>query len=204
MTPDYSQQLNAIVQALNRPSTPAWQVAVLSALLGFIGGLLAQPLLLIIQERFSLHRMRSVLYRELADLFSAVDTVMAFRQFSGRDLEEWQTAQLRDQLSFEGENYLRSKPELYMQLSERFAADACYRYFHRILDGMPAYNVNASLARAVFADALHDHSIEPGRLRYFLNEERANHLIRRAREIHEQQLALKARLDGPRNSDDAE
>lgn len=100
-------------------------------------------------------------------------------------------------MSFEGEQYLRSKPELYMQLAERFTADACYRYFHRILNEEQWLNVNSALARGVFADSIHDHSLEPERFRYFLGEERANHLIRRTRQIHEENLALKTRMNDP-------
>jgi len=39
MQPNYSEQLKAIVAALNHPTTPAWAIAVLSAILGMIGGI---------------------------------------------------------------------------------------------------------------------------------------------------------------------
>jgi hypothetical protein len=204
MAPDYSHQLDAIARALSQPSTPAWLIAVLSALLGLIGGLLAQPLLLLIKEVFDRHRMRLVLYRELSDLFSIVDSVMSFKELPVSDLHRWQESQLRELMSFEGEKYLRQKPDLYMQLPERFAADACYRHLHRILDEISWLHVNTGLARAVFADAVVKHDLEPERLRYFLGEERANRVIRRAREINDEQTAMRERMNVPNRSSDDE
>jgi hypothetical protein len=202
MAPDYSHQLEAIARALNQPSTPAWRIALLAALLGFISGLLAQALLLLIKEIFDRHRMRLVLYGEISELFFIVDWVMSFKGLPQSDLYRWQESQLRELMSFEGEKYLRQKPDLYMQLPERFAADACYRHFHRILDEKSSLHVNTGVALAVFADAVHECSLEPERLRYFLNEERGNRLIRRAREIHEEQMALNERRKAPHQSSD--
>ena len=65
MVPDYSSQLNAIARALSQPSTPAWKISLLSASVGLLIGLIAQPFVLLIKERFELRRMRFVLYREL-------------------------------------------------------------------------------------------------------------------------------------------
>ena len=42
MQPDYSQPLEEIVKALNRPSTPTWLIAIMSALLGFLASVLSQ------------------------------------------------------------------------------------------------------------------------------------------------------------------
>jgi hypothetical protein len=65
MPPDYSKQLDAIVAALNHSATPAWAIAVLSALLGMIGGIFAQTVLLRVTDRHQRNRMRRVLYTDL-------------------------------------------------------------------------------------------------------------------------------------------
>ena len=139
--------------------------------------------------------MRFVLYRELAELFSKVDWVMSFRELAGSDLYRWQEGQLSELMSFNGEVSLKQKPELYLQLSERFAADMCYRYFHRVLDEKNSLHVNTHLALAVFASALHERSLKPGRLRRFLGKNKANGLNRRAREINDMQTAIRDRMN---------
>ncbi len=196
MAPDYSRQLDTIARALSAPSIPQWKIAVLSTLLGLITGLLAQPFVLLIKEWFDRHGMRRMLYRDLAELFCKVDSVMSFKQLSGTRLYTWQEAQLRELISFEGETYLKQKPEQYMQLPERFAADTCYRQFHRVLDEKNSLHVNTHLALAVFAGAVHERSLDPDWLRRFLdNEEGANRIIRRAREINDEETAMRQRMN---------
>jgi hypothetical protein len=69
MAPDYSRQLDAIIAALNHPATPAWIIAVLSALLGMVGGIFAQVILLRVTDRHQRNRMRRVLYTDLGGYF---------------------------------------------------------------------------------------------------------------------------------------
>jgi len=63
--PDYTAQLNQIVQALNHPTTPAWIIAALSAALGLISGIFAQLVLVRINDAYQRDRMRRVLYTDL-------------------------------------------------------------------------------------------------------------------------------------------
>jgi len=42
MPGDYGPQLEEIVKALNRPSTPTWLIAIISASLGFLASVLSQ------------------------------------------------------------------------------------------------------------------------------------------------------------------
>jgi hypothetical protein len=194
MAPDYSRQLDAIARALSAPSTPQWVIVVSSMLVGLISGVLLDR----IKDWFDRHGMRRMLYRDLAELFCRVDSVMSFKQLSGSQLYTWQEAQLRELISFEGETYLKQKPQLYMQLPERFAADMFYRHLHRVLDEKNSLHVNSYLALAAFAGAVHERSLDPDWLRRFLdNEEAASRIIRRAREINDEQTAIAQRMTAP-------
>jgi hypothetical protein len=65
-SPDYSRQLAEIAKALNRPSTPTWIIVLLSTVVGAISSVLVQMLSLRLADRYKRHKMRRILYHELA------------------------------------------------------------------------------------------------------------------------------------------
>lgn len=104
--PDYSKELQGIVNALNRPSWPVWLVALFSAFLGFVGGVAIESVKLWVHGWFQRRKMRLALYRELASMIFQVDNFV-----NGPDSEvckqqsdplAWQQAQLSKLLSFRG------------------------------------------------------------------------------------------------------
>src|SRR5262249_39168107 len=115
MSPDYTKQLDAIVAALNHPTTPAWRVAFISATLGFLAGLLSRFFDRFLVEWHERRVMRRVLYVDIANMFLAVEDIMSFKELQGSDLYQWQQEQLKAHLKFPGEAYSNGKQDIFMQ-----------------------------------------------------------------------------------------
>jgi hypothetical protein len=179
-TPDYSRQLEEIVKAMNRPTTPVWRVAVFSAFVGLVFGIVAQFLVMLITDLYRRYKMRRVLYCDLAGMFWAVENIMAVTDVPEDDRWRWQRAQLTKALLFRGEKYCLDTPELYMQLPERYAGEMLYPYFHQILDDDKWLNVNTSLALSAFSHVVHSGTLKPMYLRLFLGRKEAGDLRRSA------------------------
>lgn len=199
--PDYSNQLQEIAKALSRPTTPVWLVAAFSALLGVLGGLAGQSLMMVVTDTYRRHKLRRVLYLDLADMFWAVDTIMAFAEMPDQNRWQWQEEQLRRMLVFRGEKYCRDNQEIYIQLPERLAAETLYQRFHDIVDDMHSMQINTGLALRKFADAVHSGSLIPKHFRRFLGSQRATSLLRAVDEYHKRSEELRRKEGLPSNDD---
>jgi hypothetical protein len=140
--PDYSKQLDEIVKALNRPATPQWQIALFSALLGLVVGVVG-PSLMDFRRR---DQMRRVLYLDLIDMFWAVKNIMAVTDIPESDRQRWQREQLKKVLLFRGEKYCVDNLEIYRRLPERRVGEMLYPYFHQIVGDEKGLRANTSLA----------------------------------------------------------
>jgi hypothetical protein len=176
--------VHEMLKALSHP--PWWLVSAFSTLLGavvgFFSGLVGQW---IVADRLGQRNMRRVLYRDLAQMFWAVDRFMNMdpseigAMHSDRLL--WQQDQFRKFLFFQGEKYCLDNPAIYMQLPERFAGQTLYRSFHCILeDPIIAIPLNTRSAVKQFAYYVHDGTLKRKYLRKFLRKEQFRDLLRRA------------------------
>jgi hypothetical protein len=74
---DYTKQLNAIVRGLSqREAFPAWVITLLSLLVGFILGLVAEPIKAWITGRFRLRQLRKIVLGELTKNIQALDNAL--------------------------------------------------------------------------------------------------------------------------------
>jgi len=187
---DYTPELQRIVEALNRPTTPAWLIATFSAVLGVIGGIVGQSLLMPINDFWRLYRLRRLLYTDLAKLFLLLDSTMQQTHLAQPYLSHWQRDQVRTHMSFAAEKYLQSNHDLYIQLPEHSAADVCYANFRKVLDEPFVSHCTAGLALTMFAGAIERGDLEEERFRWFLREPVAAKLLRRVDQLNEQQRAV--------------
>jgi hypothetical protein len=187
--PDYSNQLEEIAKALNRPATPQWVIAAL----GFIGGIITQSLMMLMTDFHRRYEMRRVLYIDLVNMFWAVDGFTDIPQSERFGQKE----QLKKTLLFRGEKHCLDNPEIYIQLSERRAGEMVYPYFHRILDDpQNGLNANIGLALSVFSQVVHDRTLKRMYLRLFLGRRGAATLCHSAEKYYRQDEKLLKRMRG--------
>ena len=149
---DYSQQLDEIVRALDRPSIPAWIVAILGAMIGAVGALVAQLARARYDERRTRQRLTHLLYSDLAEMFLYVDATMTSAlDPDDRFLRQWQIEQLTKVLMFRAEDHLHRNLDIFMSLPERQTADVLYRQFHHIKDDPDSLSVNTNGTLRLFA-----------------------------------------------------
>jgi hypothetical protein len=132
--PDYTEQLKAIVVALNHPTTPSWLVAVLSAILGMISTVLVQTILRTANERLQRNRMRKVLYNNLGDYFMFVYSTLTNQGYSREQQLAWQQEQFEKRIKFSVEDFLNKQPDIYMQLPEYRVAEELYLWLHHTVN----------------------------------------------------------------------
>lgn len=181
--PDYSKQLAEIVQALNRPSWPAWEVALFTSLLAFLFGLVGQFFLMLMTDRYRRRQLQAVLYRDLAALFFRVHMIMDMKpeQIPWDDKMAWIKDQLKRGLLFRGEKECVDNQRLYTQLRERTDGETLYASFHRIIDeletGSGAININTRSALKTFAMLVREGELQPKYFRRFLRKKSADRLL---------------------------
>jgi hypothetical protein len=186
MAVTFSHMLHEILKTLNQP--PMWLSSTLSTILGFFSALVGQ---LIVPDLVGRRNMRRVLYRDLAQMFWAVDKFMNAEPSEFGALHSdplvWQQDQFRKFLFFQGEKYCLDNPAIYMQLPERFAGQTLYRRFHLILeDPLLALPLNTHAAVKTFASYVHDGGLKRKYFRKFLQKDQVRHLLRRADDYHRQ------------------
>jgi hypothetical protein len=179
LPPDYTQQLAEIVQALNRPSTPTWLVAVIGSAVGATGAIAAQILRAWYDEHRANTRMRRRLYTDLADLFLKADF---FRSLS-HETEEWRQSQFKHHLHLNAiENIIRT-PDVYLEQYERRSAEMLYISFKRIIEDPQDETVRTALS--MFAEHVHDGFLKKELFKRFMEKKaEAATVLTRAEEIY--------------------
>jgi hypothetical protein len=142
MASDYGYQLNQIVQALTRP-TPWWQhpwiLAGLASMLGVMGGFAGQLLLLRYTNWRKLRTMRKLVYSDIVELFTVVDTALNFpfeKVDSLEDAQSHRRAYFKLIAPRMSEDYIKANPEIFAGMGERIPAEGIYS-FHRHLLSEP-------------------------------------------------------------------
>lgn len=187
---DYTTQLQEIVRASNRPTTSPWLIAMASTALGFILGIVSQHLGTRLTDRHQLHKMRRLLYKDLADMFLLVDD-----EEECASTRDWQHSQIKEHLNFRSEKYMIDNPELYVHLEEHGAADALYSRFHRIVDEPNSFSTNVSLTLRFFANAVHERHLKRERFEQFLDKTLAEALLKRVDHHRQVDEALRRRIE---------
>jgi len=134
-----SHMLHEMLKVLNQP--PVWLSSAFSAIMGtvvgFFGGLFRD---LIVSDLVGRRNMRITLYRDIAEMFFAVDRIMNVEEWrigSGHsDTLLWRQEQFR-QCYLLGEEYYSSDPTIYIQLPERFAVQTLYSKLKYVLEQPP-------------------------------------------------------------------
>jgi hypothetical protein len=194
---DYTEALNAIVKALNRPSTSPWLIVSFSVVIGFLAGIIGRFLEKYITEWHDLRNIRRILYLDIADLFFAVDSVMSLPDSALHNAALWREQELRTWLKFEREKYLTSRPDLYMRLRERGTAEFLYVAYHRILEEPGAMHVNSGLANRSVAEAIETGHLQAKYFRKYLNALLSQTLLNRADELYAEVQRMRAAMKPP-------
>jgi hypothetical protein len=202
---DYSEQLKAIVQALNRPATPGWLIAIIGAITGVVLSVLSQ-LLLRWFDRFTKRRdMQRMLYIDLVEMFWAVDWIGTRPEGTDETPETfraWQKIQINSLLKFTAEEHAKRNPDIYMQLKERGAAEMIYRHLHQLVDEPNWLSTNLSFILTIFSSHLQEGFLSAKVLQRALGKERATKLMLKTAEIYKtDQEAIKAIMARPGNNE---
>jgi hypothetical protein len=192
--------LHAILTFLSQ--LPVWFTSTFSAILGAVAGIFSGFIGKWVVDDFGRRRaMRRVLYRDLAQMFFAVEMTMDAEPSAigvlPADPLTWRQGELRKFLFFHGEQYCLGNPEIYIQLPERFAGMTLYRLFHGILDD-PAEAVpfNARSVTRTFAHYVHIGVLRRKYFQRFLRRDQVKSLLCKVDEIRTQnEEALKRIYD---------
>jgi hypothetical protein len=156
--PDYSQILQQIARALNRPSTPTWLIAIMSALLGFLASALSQLFQHWYAELRACNKMRMIIYSEIGAMYSNLVHFHNLKtgQPESQDIE-WRKKQLRERfLKFEGEKYADDHKDVFFQLKERPTINELYSAIHEVFGPEEEYGffLNSGLAIEIIEDCV--------------------------------------------------
>lgn len=156
MPPDYTEQLKAIVAALNHPTTRAWLIALFSAILGMVGGISAQSVTLRLNDRFQRHKMRRVIYTDLGGYFMFMYSTLTHKGYSLEIKLAWQQEQFEKRIKFSDEDFLRRQPDVFMQLNEHRAAEELYLWLHHTVDKTKTGCSNPDMFCQIFSEYVAD------------------------------------------------
>jgi hypothetical protein len=193
-TPDYTKQLDEIVRALKRPSTPIWLVALIGGAAGGGFAIAAELIRGRYDESRARTRMQSALYNDLADLFLRVDRI---RNLSSQLGEECTRNQFKDILQNLNTEHTNRNPDIYFQLSERRSADMLYTWFRKIIDEPQLMIETVSMILTMFANEVHDGVLRKELFKQFVQDKsEAAMVLTRAEQIYsENQGRIQRRLD---------
>jgi hypothetical protein len=182
MQPDYSEQLKAIVVALNHSTTPAWLIAVFSALLGVMGGIVAQTILLRISDRYQRNRMKRVLYTDLVGYFLFIYSTLTDKHYTGEMKLKWQQQQFEQRINFSGEQYMQKQPDIYMQLGEHRAASELYLWLHHTVDKTLTSCSNPDMFCQIFSEYVAEGYLSEKCLKKYGGDEQAAKVMSKVKE----------------------
>jgi hypothetical protein len=161
------------------PGWLAWTCSlIISTIAGFVSGLIAQ---MVVPDLVGLRSMRRTLYRDLAQMYFAVDLIMnmdePMRSAGQDDPLAWRQLKFRD-FPFVGEGFYTANPAVYMQLRERFAIKALYQRLNYVLEQPPtSLPHNARSLAGVFALFVKEGVLKPKYFKRYLDREKARALL---------------------------
>ena len=156
MPVDYTPQLEEIAKALNRPSTPTWLIAIVSASFGFLASILSQLFQHWYAEYRARSKMRTAIHSEIGAMYSPLVHFYDVKtNMPEKEGIEWRTKQLRKRfLKFEGEKYAEEHKEVFIGLRERSTISQLYGAVREIFGPEEEYGffINAGLAIELIED----------------------------------------------------
>jgi hypothetical protein len=167
VSPDYTTQLQAIAGALQRPQTASWLVALVAAVVGSVFTVGVQLFLKWWDRWHAQETARCIVYREISDLFIAVDSILKYPVGNEPWIHEYRQKELAVHLKFDGEMYLRSKPDVFMRLQEKGSAEMIYRAYHEVL-GSDSLYTTCDLASRLLAGFVKEGRLEARYFRKYL------------------------------------
>jgi hypothetical protein len=127
-----------IAEAVSRPSSPSWVIALVSAGFGIVGTLIAQTLLGWFSERKQTRRIRTVVYNDLEALWYRTQRIVTIEARAAMArLGDEAAPGLRSRLSsvqpFLGETQINASLGLFYELDEASHILHAYRLLHELL-----------------------------------------------------------------------
>jgi hypothetical protein len=117
---DYTKQLDEIVRILSKPTAPAWVTPLVSMIFGIAGALIG----LWLNDFYKRFKLRRVLYRNLVSLFQGLDRIQTFSN----------PAEIKNEMKFDAQAFLKANQELYVSLAEHETAEFLYDAFRSVAD----------------------------------------------------------------------
>jgi len=183
--PNYSQQLDAIIKALSRPSVPTWLIAILSAALGFVAAVLSQICQHLLADGLNRQKMRRVIYPELGSMYSRAHHFCHLKtDRHSDDANEWKRTRLAASLHFESEKYAKENLATYLQLREYPQIDLVYDVLRSATnDDGYGFDINCGLAVEVIEDMVRLGDIPAKYIKKYMGKEDAKKLLARRNTI---------------------
>ena len=183
--PDYTEQLKAIVAALNHPTTPSWLIAALSAILGLVSGIFVQTFSRMTNERIQRNRMRKALYTDLGGYFMFIYSTLANQGYSRDQQVVWQQEQFERRIKFSVEDFLKKQPEVYMTLLEYRAAEELYLWLHHTVDKTQTHCSNPDMFCQIFSEYVETGALAEKYFEKYGGKEHTAKLMAKVRESRE-------------------
>jgi len=140
MPPDYSKELQLIVDALSH-SAPWWQpwlMTVAAAVLGVLGGFFGQMLLARHTAHTKLRTMRRMAYSDATSLLAVLDVVHRFPDalavHGGAPARQRHFKIVAPGVC---SDFIRANPEAYADLDERPSLEVIHNFHHQLLECEP-------------------------------------------------------------------
>lgn len=174
MPVDYTSQLEEIAKALNRPSTPTWLIAIISASLGFLASVLSQLFQHWYGERRARSKMRTVVYSEIGAMYSHLAHFYDIKtHLPEKEDIEWRKKQLRERfLKFEGEKYAEEHKDVFVGLKERSTISQLYSAVREVFAPEEEYGffINAGLAIELIEDYVRLNDLPSRFVKCYMND----------------------------------
>jgi hypothetical protein len=158
---------------------------VLSAILGMIGGIFAQTILLRLNERYQRDRMRRVLYIDLGGYFMFIYMTLTSEHYSGEKKLAWQQDQFEKRIKFSVDDFLKRQPDIYMQMPEHRAAEELYLWLHHTVDKTKTGCSNPDMFCQIFSEYAMDGVLPEKYLKRYGGKEQTAKLMAKVRESRE-------------------
>ena len=159
MEVDYTKQLQAIAEALNKPANPWWYVPLFSSLGGMVGGAAIQGLVIGFNQWSQKRQLTRTIYADLGNTFLLLYGYI-HEVYKGKE----NMAKPFSEIDFSVRDYAKGKPEIYIQLRDRHKFERIYGYLKTVADSDDAVNasINGHWFLSVFATEVGDGSLSEG------------------------------------------
>lgn len=193
VSPDYTKQLQEIAGALQKPQTPSWLVALVAAVVGSVFTVGVQLFLKWWDRWHAQETARCIVYREISDMFIAVESILRYPTGNEAWVHEYRRKELAVYLKFDGETYLRSKPDVFMRLQEKGSAEMIYQAYHNVFTSDLLYT-QCDLANRLLAGFVKEGRLQSKYFRKYLGDGPATIFLGKLAKIQEETAEMMAAM----------